>query len=61
MESSLKIPADEVVKRVRLRNIIIHRYLDIDYEELYNDTQKLIGLTKEYEKYVAIFLRKHTQ
>jgi len=53
--------ADEVVKRVRLRNIIIHRYLDIDYEELYNDAQKLIGLTKEYEKYVAIFLRKHTQ
>ena len=37
-----------MVRRVRLRNIIIHRYLDIVVELLIIYVQKLIGLTREY-------------
>jgi len=49
--------AEELVKRIRLRNIIVHRYLDVDYEELYSDAPKLIAAAEEFERCVVRFLR----
>ncbi|PUA31944.1 MAG: hypothetical protein B7O98_08130 [Zestosphaera tikiterensis] len=48
---------EELIKRMKVRNIIIHRYLDVDYEELYKDTHKLISLTHEFEEHIVKFLR----
>lgn len=53
--------ADEIVKRVRLRNIIVHRYLDIDYDELYNDIKKLIEVAGEFEKHIVDFIRRRSR
>jgi len=47
----------ELIKRMKVRNIIIHRYLGVDYEELYKDTHKLISLTQEFEEHIVKFLR----
>jgi len=52
--------AGEIVKRIRLRNIIIHRYLDVDYGEMYSDASKLIAVAKEFEKHVVKFIRSHS-
>jgi len=51
--------ASEIIKRIRLRNIIVHRYLDVDYDELYNDASKLIAITEEFERCVVRFLRRY--
>ncbi|UNQ74396.1 type VII toxin-antitoxin system HepT family RNase toxin [Infirmifilum sp. NZ] len=50
--------ASELIKRIRLRNIIIHRYLDVDYDELYSDAPRLIAAAEEFERHIARFLRR---
>jgi len=40
---------EEVVERIRLRNITVQRYLDLSYEELYSDARELITLACEFE------------
>jgi len=50
--------AGEVIRRIRLRNIIIHRYLDVDYDELCNDIHKLVEIAGEYERRIADFLKR---
>jgi len=53
--------AEGLVRRVKTRNILIHRYLEVDYDELFNDTSKLIDLARRFERHVAGFLRSiHT-
>jgi len=47
----------EIIKRIRLGNIIVH--LDVDYDELYNDASKLIAITEELERCVVGFLRRY--
>jgi len=49
--------AEELVRRVKTRNILIHRYLEADYDELFSDTPKLIDLARNFERHVAGFLR----
>ncbi|MGC9346101.1 MAG: HepT-like ribonuclease domain-containing protein [Candidatus Bathyarchaeales archaeon] len=49
---------ENVVRDVRLRNIIIHRYLEVDYRKLYEESAKLEGIVKEFEKQVLSFIRK---
>jgi len=49
--------AEELVRRVKTRNILVHRYLEVDYGELFNDTSKLIDLARRFERHVAGFLR----
>ncbi len=50
--------ADEIAKRIRLRNIIVHRYLEVDYDELYNDAHRLVEIAKSFEKHVVEFIKK---
>jgi len=47
----------ELIRRVKTRNILIHRYLEVNYDELYNDTSKLIDLARRFERHVVEFLR----
>jgi len=49
---------ENVVRDVLLRNIIIHRYLEVDYRKLYEESAKLEGIVKEFEKQVLSFIRK---
>jgi uncharacterized protein YutE (UPF0331/DUF86 family)/predicted nucleotidyltransferase len=50
--------AEELTRHTTLRNIIIHRYLAIDYEKLYEEAQKLLKHVAEFEKYIREFIRK---
>ena len=52
--------AKELADCIRLRNIIIHRYLDIDYEQLYKEAERLTRLAKSFEKHLVEFLRRET-
>jgi len=51
--------ASELIKRIGLKNIIVHRYLDVDYDELYNDASKLIAVAEEFERCVVRFLGRY--
>ncbi|MCE4613578.1 MAG: DUF86 domain-containing protein [Desulfurococcales archaeon] len=53
--------ADEIARRVRIRNIIIQRYLDVDHEHLYRDAAKLIELAAEFERHVVDFIRRQAR
>ena len=46
------------VNFIRLRNIIVHRYLEINYNELYQKTIDLINSVKKFEEEIIQFLRK---
>jgi uncharacterized protein YutE (UPF0331/DUF86 family) len=41
-----------------LRKIIIHRYLAVDYEKLYEQALKLVEHASEFELYLREFIRK---
>ena len=49
---------EEIIREIRLRNIIIHRYLEIDYRKLYEESEKLEGIVKEFERQILSFIRK---
>jgi len=49
--------AEELTRHTTLRNIIIHRYLAIDYERLYEEARRLLKHVEEFEKYVREFIR----
>ena len=49
--------AEELTRHITLRNIIIHRYLAIDYERLYEEARRLLKHVEEFEKYVREFIR----
>lgn len=42
--------AEELIHHIALRNIIIHRHLVIDYEELYEKTLKLVEDISDLER-----------
>jgi uncharacterized protein YutE (UPF0331/DUF86 family) len=41
-----------------LRNIIIHRYLAVDHEKLYEESLKLVKHAGEFELHLREFIRK---
>lgn len=49
--------AKTISNMITIRNIIIHRYLDIDYKELYKKAKNLKNITKEFEKSIVKYLR----
>ena len=49
---------EEIIREIRLRNIIIHRYLEIDYRKLYEESEKLEVIVKEFERQILSFIRK---
>lgn len=49
---------EELMRMVKLRNIIIHRYLEVDYSKLYDEAGELIGYIRELEKQLTEFLRR---
>ena len=50
--------AEQLTHHITLRNIIIHRYLAIDYEKLYEEALKLIKHANDFERYLREFIRK---
>jgi len=53
--------AEAIASMVVLRNIIIHRYLEIDYAKLYVETKKLVDVAKTFERQVVDYLRREEQ
>jgi len=50
--------AEELTRHTALRNVIVHRYLAIDYEGLYEETKRLLKHVPEFEKCIREFIRK---
>lgn len=48
---------EDLVSYVRIRNIIIHRYLEVDYEKLYEESVGLEEVLRGFEKQILRFLR----
>jgi uncharacterized protein YutE (UPF0331/DUF86 family) len=48
---------DEILNGVRLRNIIIHRYLEVDYRKLYEESGELEKIVKDLEIQVQRFIK----
>jgi uncharacterized protein YutE (UPF0331/DUF86 family)/predicted nucleotidyltransferase len=49
---------EELLNVTRLRNIIVHRYLKIDYEGLYEESRKLKGIVRDFEKQILELIRR---
>lgn len=50
--------AEEFTKYIEWRNVLVHRYLEINYQKLYRDAQHLAPLAKQFERHVIEFLKK---
>lgn len=48
---------DMIINGIRLRNIIIHRYIEVDYGKLYEESEKLEEMVKKFEKQVLTFVK----
>jgi len=44
--------AEELYKFTAWRNILVHRYIEIDYSKLYEDSKKLSSIVREFEKQI---------
>jgi len=49
---------EDILKGARLRNIIIHRYLEVDYRKLYEESGELGEVVGEFERQVLDFVRR---
>jgi uncharacterized protein YutE (UPF0331/DUF86 family)/predicted nucleotidyltransferase len=52
--------AEQLTHHIALRNIIIHRYLAIDYEKLYEEALKLMKHARDFERYLQEFISKES-
>jgi uncharacterized protein YutE (UPF0331/DUF86 family)/predicted nucleotidyltransferase len=50
---------EKILAYIRLRNIIIHRYLEVDYKELYMETKELKKILTLFEKQVLNFIKSN--
>ncbi len=44
--------AEELYKFIAWRNILVHRYIEVDYSKLYEDSKKLASIVREFEKQI---------
>jgi len=44
--------AEELYKFTAWRNILVHRYIEVDYPRLYEDSKKLASIVREFEKQI---------
>ena len=51
----------KLVRFIAIRNIVVHRYLEVDYGELYSESGELEKLGKEFEVCIANLLKKQTE
>lgn len=47
-----------LIQAVRIRNIIVHRYLEVNYNELYSKAKELIVKVKEFERCIVNFIKQ---
>ncbi|MCL7383757.1 MAG: DUF86 domain-containing protein [Thaumarchaeota archaeon] len=52
--------AEQLTHHIALRSIIIHRYLAIDYEKLYEEALKLTKHARDFERYLQEFISKES-
>lgn len=51
--------ASQIEEYVVLRNILVHRYLQIDYEALYQEAGKLVATVKTFVEYInSMFMQE---
>jgi uncharacterized protein YutE (UPF0331/DUF86 family)/predicted nucleotidyltransferase len=50
--------AEKFKKFIEWRNVLFHRYLEINYQKLYRDAQDLTTLASQFERHVIEFLRQ---
>jgi uncharacterized protein YutE (UPF0331/DUF86 family)/predicted nucleotidyltransferase len=50
--------AEKLLQATRSRNIIVHRYLNVDYDTLYKASKELKNTIPEFEKQIVRFIRK---
>jgi len=48
--------ADKLLRAARTRNIMVHRYLEVDYESLYEASKELKNIVPRFEKQIVKFL-----
>lgn len=48
---------ESLLNAVRLRNLIIHRYIEVDYERLYEEAGKLESVVRCFEGQILNFIR----
>ncbi|MCX8204986.1 MAG: DUF86 domain-containing protein [Candidatus Nezhaarchaeota archaeon] len=53
--------SSRLIEALKLRNIIIHRYMEIDYDRLYAEARSLVRLAEDFEKQLIAFLKKEAQ
>lgn len=50
-----------LVDMIVIRNIIVRRYLEVDYTRLYAEGERLMKLAEDFEKQIVSFLRKEVE
>ncbi|RLE91549.1 MAG: hypothetical protein DRN04_12535 [Thermoprotei archaeon] len=50
--------AEELYKFIAWRNILVHRYIEVDYSKLYEDSKKLASIVREFEKQIIKLSKK---
>ncbi|RLE57227.1 MAG: hypothetical protein DRJ40_02630 [Thermoprotei archaeon] len=53
--------AQELYKFITWRNILVHRYIEINYSKLYEDSKKLTTIVREFEKQIIKLKEKHEE
>ncbi|HID91170.1 TPA: DUF86 domain-containing protein [Candidatus Bathyarchaeota archaeon] len=48
----------ELLNAIRLRNVIVHRYMDVDYDELYRRGEGLREMMSQFEGQTVEFIRR---
>ena len=49
---------NELTKAIRLGNIIVHRYLEVDYAKLYEEAERLKKIVQEFKAQVRLHQKK---
>jgi len=53
--------AEEFVKMIRLRNILVHSYVDLDLSKVYSFLLELLGDFELFMEYIAKFLKSRQE
>ncbi|MEM0481364.1 MAG: HepT-like ribonuclease domain-containing protein [Nitrososphaerota archaeon] len=49
---------NELAKAITLRNIIVHRYLEVDYAKLYEEAERLKQIVQKFEAQVRDYIKR---
>lgn len=50
-----------IIESLKLRNIIVHRYIEVDYDRLYAEAKRLVELARDFERRLTEFLKREAE